>query len=151
MRLINAETLKEKWYEINDIDENDRGARFVGYSEIARLIDQTPTVPIGDLISRQALIDAIEKCGEEKIYPQALIETIKALPSVEAAGRYEKAMQTLREMPKYFNGIKAKQIVKITADRPQANPAGVGAEKEKSIEQFLTLLTIDALEEVRNG
>lgn len=34
-----------------------------------------------DLISRQLLIDAIEKCGEEKIYLQALIQTINALPS----------------------------------------------------------------------
>lgn len=33
------------------------------------------------LIEEDTLIDAIEKCGEEKIYPQALIETIKALPS----------------------------------------------------------------------
>ena len=44
MRLIDAEALKAKWYEINDIDENDRGARFVGYTEIARLIDHAPTV-----------------------------------------------------------------------------------------------------------
>ena len=45
IRLIDAEALKAKWYEINDIDENDRGARFVGYTEIAKLIDQAPTVP----------------------------------------------------------------------------------------------------------
>lgn len=44
MRLIDAEALKAKWYKINDIDETDRGARFVGYAEIARLIDQAPTV-----------------------------------------------------------------------------------------------------------
>ena len=44
MRLIDADALKAKWYDINDIDENDRGARFVGYTEIARLIDQAPTV-----------------------------------------------------------------------------------------------------------
>ena len=44
MRLIDAEALKAKWYDINDIDETDRGARFVGYTEIARLIDQAPTV-----------------------------------------------------------------------------------------------------------
>lgn len=43
MRIIDAEALKAKWYEINDIGENDRGARFVGYTEIARLIDQAPT------------------------------------------------------------------------------------------------------------
>lgn len=44
MRLIDADALKAKWYEINDIDENDRGARFVGYTEIARLIDEAPTI-----------------------------------------------------------------------------------------------------------
>ena len=44
IRLIDANALKAKWYEINDIDENDRGARFVGYTEIARLIDHAPTI-----------------------------------------------------------------------------------------------------------
>ena len=66
MRPIDADALKEKWYKINDIDENDRGARFVGYTEIARLIDNAPTiepskstdqnvadVPSGDLIGRK--------------------------------------------------------------------------------------------------
>ena len=46
MRLIDAEALKAKWYKINGIDENDRGARFVGYTEIPRLIDQAPTVEV---------------------------------------------------------------------------------------------------------
>lgn len=54
MRLIDADALKAKWYEINDIDETDRGARFVGYNEIARFIDHAPTIeptksrPYGD-------------------------------------------------------------------------------------------------------
>ena len=49
-RLIDANALIEEWYRINDIDENDRGARFVGYTEIARLIDNAPTV---DVVSRE--------------------------------------------------------------------------------------------------
>lgn len=44
MRLIDADALIAEWYRINDIDENDRGARFVGYTEIARLIDNAPTI-----------------------------------------------------------------------------------------------------------
>ncbi len=44
MRLIDADALKAKWYEINDIDETDRGVRFVGYNEIARFIDHAPTI-----------------------------------------------------------------------------------------------------------
>ena len=46
MRLIDADALKAKWYEINNIDETDRGARFVGYTEIPRLIDNAPTIEI---------------------------------------------------------------------------------------------------------
>lgn len=52
------------------------------YTEPSKSTDQNVAdVPSGDLISRETLIGAIEKCGEDKIYPQALIETIKALPS----------------------------------------------------------------------
>lgn len=45
MRLIDADALKARWYKINDINEDDRGARFVGYCEIAGMIDNAPTVP----------------------------------------------------------------------------------------------------------
>lgn len=45
------------------------------------------------------------------------IEALKAEPSTE--GKYEKAIKTLQEMPKYFNGIKAKQIKKISTDTVQ--------------------------------
>lgn len=44
MRLIDADALKAKWYDINNITEEDRGARFVGYQEIAKLIDNALTV-----------------------------------------------------------------------------------------------------------
>lgn len=63
MRLIDADELKAKWYKINDIGAQDCGARFVGYQEIARFIDNAPTIePSGDLISRH---DAIEVVGKE--------------------------------------------------------------------------------------
>lgn len=44
MRLIDADALIKKWYELNDIDENDRGVRFVGYTEIVRWINSEPTI-----------------------------------------------------------------------------------------------------------
>ena len=50
MRLIDADALKARWYEINDIDETDRGARFVGYTEIARLIDNAPTIDAVEVV-----------------------------------------------------------------------------------------------------
>ena len=49
-RLIDADALIVEWYRINDIDENDRGARFVGYTEIARLIDHAPTVDAFEVV-----------------------------------------------------------------------------------------------------
>lgn len=61
MRLIDAGALKAEWYRLNDINEEDHGARFVGYQEIARLIDNAPTVqPTGDLINREDAIEAVE-------------------------------------------------------------------------------------------
>lgn len=55
MRLIDADALIEKWYEVNNIGPEDRGARFIGYTEIPRFINNAPTVePTGDLISRAA-------------------------------------------------------------------------------------------------
>lgn len=50
MRLIDADALKARWYKINDIDENDRGARFVGYCEIAGMIDNAPTVDAVEVV-----------------------------------------------------------------------------------------------------
>lgn len=49
---------------------------------------------------------------------EAIDIAIEAL-STDAArgvGRYEIAMQKLREMPKYLNGIKKKQITKISSE-----------------------------------
>lgn len=39
--------------------------------------------------------------------------------AVQGAGRYENAMQKLREMPKYLNGVKARQIKKIPPEAVQ--------------------------------
>ena len=45
------------------------------------------------------------------------IEALSA-DAVQGVGRYENAMQKLREMPRYLNNVKAKQIKKISADKP---------------------------------
>lgn len=44
MRLIDADAAITEWRRINNIDENDRGARFVGYTEIPRLLNRMPTI-----------------------------------------------------------------------------------------------------------
>ena len=60
MRLIDADALIEKWYEVNNIGPEDRGARFIGYTEIPRFINNAPTVETtGDYISRADAIDAL--------------------------------------------------------------------------------------------
>ena len=63
MRLIDADKLIALWYEINDIDKDDRGARFVGYTEIERMINSIPT------------IDAVEvvRCKDCKYFEPDLI------------------------------------------------------------------------------
>ena len=76
MRLIDADALKAKWYEINDIDETDRGARFVGYTEIARLIDDAPTVevgrPHGEWLNNEQDIPICSNCGYFTPYDRAI-------------------------------------------------------------------------------
>lgn len=54
----------------------------------------------------------------DKKVAEAIDMAIKALQTegVQGVGRYENAMQKLQEMPKYLNGIKAKQIKKISVD-----------------------------------
>lgn len=77
MRLIDADALLEflKWEAYDD---------FGNYNVVGQAIADAPTIESsGDLISRETLIGAIEKCGEDKVYSQALIETIKALPSAD--------------------------------------------------------------------
>lgn len=50
MRLIDADKLIALWYEINDIDKDDRGARFVGYTEIVRMINSIPTTDAVEVV-----------------------------------------------------------------------------------------------------
>jgi len=45
-RYIDAEELKKRWYESHGITEDDRGAFFVGYSELPRFIDSQPTADV---------------------------------------------------------------------------------------------------------
>lgn len=59
-------------------------------------------------------------CGYTSGVTEALdmaIEALKAEPSTE--GKYEKAIKTLQEMPRYLNNVRVKQIKKISADAVQ--------------------------------
>jgi hypothetical protein len=60
------------------------------------------------------LYDYKDKGGTVRSYP-----IIPSAEAVQGVGRYENAMQKLREMPKYLNGVKAKQIKKIPSDAVQ--------------------------------
>lgn len=85
MRIIDADALIEKWYEVNNIGPEDRGARFIGYTEIPRFINNAPTVqPTGDLISRaDALMELNGVCSNWQDDAK-VAEIIHALPSAEA-------------------------------------------------------------------
>lgn len=62
------------------------------------------------------LYGAIED-NQGRDYDEAFRMAIEALKAeAQGVGRYENAMQKLREMPKYLNGVKAKQIKKISDD-----------------------------------
>lgn len=50
MKLIDADKLIALWYEINDIDKDDRGARFVGYTEIVSMINSIPTIDAVEVV-----------------------------------------------------------------------------------------------------
>ena len=67
MRLIDADALKARWYKINDIDEDDRGARFVGYCEIAGMIDNAPTVDADDFLYCPCCKQRITDLEEEEL------------------------------------------------------------------------------------
>ena len=92
MRLIDSDALIQEWYRVNNIDEDDRGARFVGYTEIPKFIANAPTVMVdGDYISRADAIEAVCKlCPERKDKDCEckdfclLYDSLSALPSAEA-------------------------------------------------------------------
>lgn len=51
--------------------------------------------------------------------PYRVQTTAPSAEAVQGVGRYENAMQKLREMPRYLNGVKAKQINKIPSEAVQ--------------------------------
>lgn len=63
----------------------------------------------------QVLQEKIDNSPLFKDEREAYDMAIEAL-SADGVGRYENAMQKLREMPKYLNGVKEKQITKISDD-----------------------------------
>lgn len=91
MRLIDADALIAEWYKLNNIGPEDCGARFVGYQEIARLINNAPTVSgQGDYIKRADAIEAVcrTRCGDKAkgcpAHSCLVIEEFDALPSADA-------------------------------------------------------------------
>lgn len=48
-----------------------------------------------------------------------ILDAFISAEAVQGGGRYENAMQKLREMPRYLNGVKAKQINKIPSEAVQ--------------------------------
>lgn len=85
MRLIDADALKAEWYRLNDINEEDCGARFVGYQEIARLINNAPTVSgQGDYISRADAIEAVASITMSIHLSDVICDKLMALPSADA-------------------------------------------------------------------
>ena len=52
-------------------------------------------------------------------YSDSIEEAIDMAIDALSAGRYENAMQKLREMPRHLNGIKANQIKKIPSETVQ--------------------------------
>lgn len=90
MRLIDADALIEKWYEVNNIGPEDRGAIFIGYTEIPRFINNAPTVePTGDYISRAAAKQQISEWATIITKPtlldkDATMMVLDLLPSADA-------------------------------------------------------------------
>ena len=94
MRLIDADALIEKWYEVNDIGPEDRGAIFIGYTEIPRFINNAPTVETtGDYISRADAINAVvnmqDGSGQTYEFVREVMFALKALPSADAVPQSE--------------------------------------------------------------
>ena len=101
------------------IDEIPSANETPTLNEKHQLSTETPTT---DLISRADVLALAEKgyiisnSNYKKVCD--LINAIPSADAVQGVGRYENAMQKLRDMPRYLNGVKAKQIKKISADRP---------------------------------
>lgn len=108
MRLIDADALIAEWYKLNDIGPEDCGARFVGYQEIARLINNAPTVSgHGDYISRADAIEAIQSLYYTD--RKKVLEALKALPSADAVP-FDVQLQSTREVIDRFAEDRAKVV-----------------------------------------
>ena len=99
MRRIDADALIAEWYKINDIGPEDCGARFVGYQEIARLIDNAPTVePGGDYISRADAIEAVASITMSIHLSDVICDKLLALPSADAEPMTEEVREALMRL-----------------------------------------------------
>ncbi len=119
MRLIDADAVKETIQKnMAEIIKSLDNPYLVVQTmgDIIGMIDDAPTIePSGDLISRADAIESVCNDCEGEHYPRC------------SQQKYCIEVNGLLALP--------------SADRPKGN----SAEKEKSIEQFLTLLTINAL------
>lgn len=76
------------------------------------------------------------------------IEALSA-EAVRGVGRYENAMQKLREMPKYLNGVKEKQITKVSANYTTKKPNNeVEQGNDVVVEPTDLISRADAIEEL---
>ena len=66
----------------------------------------------------QRLSDLQDGSGQTYEAIRMAIEALQ-IDTTQGVGRYENAMQKLREMPRYLNNVKAKQIKKISTDAIQ--------------------------------
>ncbi len=123
MRLIDADALIEKWYEVNDIGPEDRGAIFIGYTEIPRFINNAPTVETtGDYISRADAIEAVKSTKPivrsternwgkmiAEQHSKELVKALKALPSADAVP-FDIQLQSTREVLDQFAEDRVKVV-----------------------------------------
>ena len=84
--------------------------------EIITAISMAIEALSADVVSRDIYDKRIQT--DEKIIDNYRQEFQKVLSAeaVQGVGKYENAIQKLREMPRYLNGIKKKQITKISAE-----------------------------------
>ena len=59
----------------------------------------------------------------------------------QGVGRYENAMQKLRDMPRYLNGVKKKQITKISANYTTEKPNDVVEQKNDVVVEPTDLIS----------
>ena len=84
--------------------------------EIITAISMAIEALSADVVSRDIYDKRIQT--DEKIIDNYRQEFQKVLSAeaVQGVGKYENAIKKLREMPRYLNGIKKKQITKISAE-----------------------------------